>query len=218
MENNPPAVEDKEIIARIAKINVGPGQKFSSNILGKNPQIQWNNMLQQIRPKLNEEAGKYFQKLGQWDYYGAPIGDFGQEYNYRALVAMAGLGANTVDVAIYPKTEVDNQGNFLTGEHSYILHFASFPPVQEGGFWSITAYGEDDFLIDNPLNRYCINDRSGLKANADGSVDIVLAQQAPENITNWLPVSKGRFHLFMRIYTPDMQALSTWTAPTIVMK
>lgn len=218
MENNPPAAEDKEIIAKLAKINVGPGQKFSSNILGKNPQTQWNNMLQQIRPKLNEEAGKYFQKLGQWDYYGAPIGDFGQEYNYRALVAMAGLGANTVDVAIYPKTEVDTQGNFLTGEHSYILHFDSFPPVQTGGFWSITAYGEDDFLIDNPLNRYCINDRSNLKANADGTVDIVLAQQAPDNITNWLPVSKGRFHLFMRIYTPDMQALSTWTAPTIVMK
>lgn len=218
MENNPPAAEDKEIIAKIAKINVGPGQKFSSNILGKNPQTQWNNMLQQIRPKLNEEARKYFQKLGQWDYYGAPIGDFGQEYNYRALVAMAGLGANTVDVAIYPKTEVDNQGNFLTGEHSYILHFDSFPPVLEGGFWSITAYGEDDFLIDNPLNRYCINDRSDLKANADGTVDIVLAQQAPENITNWLPVSKGRFHLFMRIYTPDMQALSKWIAPTIILK
>ena len=28
MENNPPAAEDKEIIAKIAKINVGPGQKF----------------------------------------------------------------------------------------------------------------------------------------------------------------------------------------------
>ena len=65
MENNPPAAEDKEIIDKIAKINVGPGQKFSSNILGKNSQNQWNNMLQQIRPKLNEEAGKYFQKLGQ---------------------------------------------------------------------------------------------------------------------------------------------------------
>ena len=113
---------------------------------------------------------------------------------------------------------MDNQGNFLTGEHSYILHFDSFPPVLEGGFWSITAYGEDDFLIDNPLNRYCINDRSDLKANADGTVDIVLAQQAPENITNWLPVSKGRFHLFMRIYTPDMQALSKWIAPTIILK
>ena len=25
----------------------------------------------------------------------------------------------------------------------------------------------------------------------------------------------GGFHLFMRIYTPDMEALKTWTAPTI---
>ena len=35
-------------------------------------------------------------KLGQWSYFGAPIGDFGTEYAYRALVAIAGLGANTV--------------------------------------------------------------------------------------------------------------------------
>ena len=38
---------------------------------------------------------------------------------------------------------------------------------------------------------------------------------APENTTNWLPVGDGGFHLYMRIYTPDMDALETWTAPTI---
>ena len=36
-----------------------------------------------------------------------------------------------------------------------------------------------------------------------------------ENTTNWLPVGDGGFHLYMRIYTPDMDALDTWTAPTI---
>ena len=61
------------------------------------------------------------------------------------LVAIAGLGANTVEVALYPKTE----------------------------------------------------------------------QDAPEDMTNWLPVGDGGFHLYMRIYTPDMDALETWTAPTI---
>ena len=87
--------------------------------------------------------------------------------------------------------------------------------VLEGGFWSVTAYGDDDFLIDNPVDRYCINDRSDLKANDDGSVDIILSEDAPENTTNWLPVGDGGFHLYMRIYTPDMDALDTWTAPTI---
>ncbi len=69
--------------------------------------------------------------------------------------------------------------------------------------------------LDNPIDRYCINDRSGLKANDDGSVDIILSEDAPENTTNWLPVGDGGFHLYMRIYTPDMDVLDTWTAPAI---
>ena len=169
----------------------------------------------ELLEKLAAEGMKYSNKLGQWSYFGAPIGDFGTEYAYRALVAIAGLGANTVEIALYPKTDKDADGNPLTGEKSYLLHFESDPQVLDGGFWSITAYGDDDFLIDNPIDRYCINDRSGLKRNDDGSVDVILSKDAPEDTTNWLPVADGGFHLFMRIYTPDMEALKTWTAPTI---
>ena len=73
----------------------------------------------------------------------------------------------------------------------------------------------DDFLIDNPIDCYCINDRSGLKVKDDDSVDVILSKDAPEDTTNWLPVGDGGFHLYMRIYTPDMDALDTWTAPAI---
>ena len=51
--------------------------------------------------------------------------------------------------------------------------------------------------------------------NDDGSVDVILSEDAPQNTINWLPVGAGGFHLFMRIYTPDMDALETWMAPTI---
>ena len=76
----------------------------------------------------------------------------------------------------------------------------------------------DDFLIDNPIDCYCINDRSGLKVKDDDSVDVILSKDAPEDTTNWLPVGDGGFHLYMRIYTPDMDALETWTTPTITEK
>ena len=46
-------------------------------------------------------------------------------------------------------------------------------------------------------------------------LDVILSEDAPQNTTNWLPVGAGGFHLFMRIYTPDMHALETWMAPTI---
>ena len=215
MVKNSPAAADKEMLEKIAAVNIGPGMEFDTSVLTGDVAENWKTMLTEIQLKLIKEGQKFSKKLGQWDYFGEPIGDFNTEYAYRALVALAGLGANTVEVALYPKIEQDADGNTLTGEKSYLLHFESYPQVLEGGFWSVTAYGDDDFLIDNPIDRYCINDRSGLQANDDGSVDIILSEDAPENTTNWLPVGDGGFHLYMRIYTPDMDALDTWTAPTI---
>ena len=215
MVKNPPAAADKEMLEKIAAVNVGPGMEFDTSVLTGDVAENWKTMLTEVRLKLIKEGQKFSKKLGQWDYFGEPIGDFNTEYAYRALVALAGLGANTVEVALYPKIEQDADGNTLTGEKSYLLHFESYPQVLEGGFWSVTAYGDDDFLIDNPVDRYCINDRSDLQANDDGSVDVILSEDAPENTTNWLPVGDGGFHLYMRIYTPDMDALETWTAPTI---
>lgn len=215
MVKNSPAAADKEMLEKIAVVNIGPGMEFDISVLTGDVAENWKTMLTEIQLKLIKEGQKFSKKLGQWDYFGEPIGDFNTEYAYRALVALAGLGANTVEVALYPKIEQDADGNTLTGEKSYILHFESYPQVLEGGFWSVTAYGDDDFLIDNPIDRYCINDRSGLQANDDGSVDVILSKDAPEDTTNWLPVDNGGFHLYMRIYTPDMDALETWTAPTI---
>ena len=215
MVKNSPAAADKEMLEKIAVVNIGPGMEFDTSVLTGYVAENWKTMLTEIRIKLIKEGQKFSKKLGQWDYFGEPIGDFNTEYAYRALVALAGLGANTVEVALYPKIEQDADGNTLTGEKSYLLHFESYPQVLEGGFWSVTAYGDDDFLIDNPVDRYCINDRSDLQANDDGSVDVILSEDAPENTTNWLPVGDGGFHLYMRIYTPDMDALETWTAPTI---
>ena len=215
MVKNSPAAADKEMLEKIAAVNIGPGMEFDTSVLTGDIAENWKTMLTEIQLKLIKEGQKFSKKLGQWDYFGEPIGDFNTEYAYRALVALAGLGANTVEVALYPKIEQDADGNTLTGEKSYILHFESYPQVLEGGFWSVTAYGDDDFLIDNPIDRYCINDRSDLKVNDDGSVDVILSKDAPEDTTNWLPVDNGGFHLYMRIYTPDMDALETWTAPTI---
>ncbi len=217
MLTNPPAEADKELLERIAQINVGPGLTFDVSLLGKDVSAQWTQMLQQLRATLTAASAKFGEKLGQWQYFGKPIGDFGTEYAYRAAVALVGLGANTVDVAVYPKTDVDKYGATLTGEHTYVLHFDSLPPTLEGGFWSVTAYGSDDFLIDNPIDRYCINDRTNFELNEDGSLDIILSHEQPEDTTNWLPISEDVFHLYMRIYIPDMDALADWQPPVITV-
>lgn len=73
---------------------------------------------------------------------------------YREWVVIAGLGANTVEVALYPTPDKDASGELLTEKKSYLLHFESDLQVLDGGFWSVTAYGDDDFLVDNPIDRY----------------------------------------------------------------
>lgn len=215
MLTNAPAEADAAILEEIAAINVGPGLTFDMSILGDDIATRWTQTLQKLNVSLATDTAAFAQQIGQWLFYGAPIGDFGTEYAYRTGVAITGFGANTVDVAIYPKTLVDEAGETLTGEKTYILHFDTLPPMLEGGFWSVTVYGDDQFLIDNPIDRYCINDRSNFTLNEDGTLDIILSKDAPENTDNWLPVSDGEFRLFLRIYFPDMEALETWT-PAVV--
>lgn len=215
MVANPPAADDAPILARLAAIHVGPDMTFDTGVLSGDIASGWTQMLTSLRASLQAQSQSYAVRMGQWTYYDAPIGDFGTEYTYRAMVALVGLGANTVDVAIYPKTDVDESGAPLTGEKRYILHFDALPPTLEGGFWSVTAYGSDDFLIDNPIDRYCINNRSDFVLSDDGTLDILLSATQPEDIANWLPVSGDAFHLFMRIYLPDMHALEGWQPPVI---
>ena len=107
---------------------------------------------------------------------------------------MVGLGANLPEDAIYPNTALDHEGKPLNGQHRYRVHFAAkaLPPVK--AFWSITAYGADEFLIDNPIQRFALGDRDPLVFNADGSLDIWIQAAPPDSKeahANWLPVQKG---------------------------
>ncbi len=164
MQINPPAEADAKLLEKLAAINVGQGMTFDASILGADAAERWTQMLKGLRATLSAESTNYTQNLGQWIYFGRPIGDFGTAYTYRAMVALVGLGANTVDVAIYPKTHTDVTGAALTGEKTYTIHFETLPPTLEGGFWSVTAYNERQLsCIDNPIDRYCINDRSAYR-------------------------------------------------------
>lgn len=224
MLENPPVEVDKDIMQLMESINVGPGKTFDASILGENGEENWKNMIVNLEEDLSKDSQHFRVNIGQWKYLGKPISEFGKEYNYRALVALGGLGANPVDAAIYARGETDETGDRLNGSQSYIIHFkkGALPKMKENGFWSITAYNSSNFLIDNPLDRYNINDRDNLKFNEDGSLDIIVQEGVPADSTmenNWLPVSKDAFHLYMRIYLPHEDVISgEWEAPTVTKK
>ena len=218
MASNPSPDADADALARFAALNIGPGLIFDATVLQGDIKTNWKQMLGKMKEIVVAAGAEYQIKLGDWSYFGDPIARFGTAYDYRAMIALGGLGANPTDVAIYAKTGVDVNRKALNGQNNYVLHFETLPPIQEGGFWSVTAYGSDDFLIANKLNRYCINDRSAFVLNEDGSLDIRLSATAPEEQSNWLPVGTDDFHLFLRIYLPDTEAVNkSWTAPSVTM-
>ena len=51
------------------------------------------------------------------------------------------------------------------------------PPAK--GFWSLTMYDANYFFVENPINRYSISERQPLKANPDGSVDLLIQNESP---------------------------------------
>lgn len=216
MASNPSPDADAAALKRFAALNIGPGLTFDASVLQGDVRANWKQMLGEMKGIVVAAGAQYQIKLGDWSYFGDPIARFGTAYDYRAMIALGGLGANPTDVAIYAKTGVDASRKTLNGQNHYVLHFETLPPIQEGGFWSVTAYGGDDFLIANELNRYCINDRSAFVLNGDGSLDILLSAAAPEKQSNWLPVGTDDFHLFLRIYLPDTGAVKeSWTAPVV---
>ena len=52
------------------------------------------------------------------------MGVYGNYYLKRSIVALAGLGANQTDDAIYPLNISDAEGNPVMAENKYVLHFS----------------------------------------------------------------------------------------------
>lgn len=146
------------------------------------------------------------------------LGTDDHDFILKAQLASRGLFPNVADEALYPYTNVDEKGESLSGANQYILHFdkKEIPPVKS--FWSLAMYDVNNHLVENPINRYSINDHNkNLKYNADGSLDIYIQNQVPANKeSNWLPAPQGNFYLILRMYIPKSEVLNgTYKVPGI---
>ena len=131
-------------------------------------------------------------------------------YVTRAIAARAGLWGNHGYEANYQLVYTDADDQPLDGAHRYELHMPVPPPVD--AFWSLTMYDAHEFyLVDNPINRYSIGDRTpGLKYGEDGSLTLFLQKDfpGPDKESNWLPTPQtGNFRPIMRMYQPKQPIL-----------
>jgi hypothetical protein len=123
------------------------------------------------------------------------IGSSGGDSYVRARVAVHGLLALNRSETIYFTATTDNSGQPLDGACTYQI--TGHDP--DARWWSITAYGPDDFLIPNPVDSYSISKNSVVR-QSDGSFTASVGSAA--TVQNWIPTARGQFSLTLRLYNP----------------
>ncbi|MGI5472854.1 DUF1254 domain-containing protein [Streptomyces sp. CA-132043] len=220
---NPPPASETGLLDRFASLGIGPGLRPSETAddltrPALEQAVRFADRLLEARESMRggkatrgadgERGDKSGAARTGWSY-DLDIGAYGQNYLLRALIARHGLGALTAEEAVYASTRRDAAGHRLSGQHAYRLHFPAdrLPPV--AAFWSLTAYDQDNFLVENAIDRYAIGDRTpGLAHGDDGSLDILVQHHEPaEGTSNWLPAPPGDFELTLRFYQPRQEML-----------
>ena len=155
-------------------------------------------------------------------------GVWGTDWFGRAQAAVVYIFVNDYHEAMYFIRGTDAENAFLYGRYGYTMTFAkgALPPVDRdrGGFWSLTMYDQDYYMLaTSPNGRHNIGtvnlDADELRFAADGSLTLHLSHQAPEDEvaqSNWLPAPEGQFALIIRAYVPTQPLLDgTYKLPNV---
>jgi len=206
---------DAQAIDNLSELGVKAGQSFKP--LSSLDQWLFDKAIRMTQDKLDQQIRNAAASENGWRVHRSTIGNYGTEYTFRTAVAKIGLGALPIEEAVYPTGKVDSNGDPLSGNNKYKIHFKKdlTPPVN--AFWSLSMYDEEGFFVDNQIKRYSIGDRDLLQYNDDGSLDIYIQSRAPTSgKSNWLPSPNSNFVLTMRLYSPKQSFINGhWKLPKI---
>jgi hypothetical protein len=218
LKTNPPHVTDEPILAQMRRIGIEPIKSLDFDALDpavkKALELAPATAQQLIAWKIPTVA----RVVNGWSMNTDTMGVYGNYYLKRAIIAKEGLFANLPEDAIYPLNLLDDTSKPLDGANRYKIHFdkGQAPPVN--AFWSVTLYDAEGFQVANSLNRFAVSSWMPFKANADGSLDLLVQNASPgsDMEANWLPAPKGEFNLTMRLYSPQSDALTgKWNPPPV---
>jgi hypothetical protein len=203
--------------AKFASLDIGASATPSPELVA-----MWAAYIPKGIARLKEKFLFRNQVVNGWGYQEKGVGDFGTNDYLRAAVALGGLAALGEEEAMYFQSTTDVSGAPLNGANKYVWRL---PPggVPADAFWSLTMYqAEADgrfFLVENPIKRFSIGDRTrGLAKNADGSIDILIQRDQPtgEKAANWLPAAAGAMRMSLRAYLPRKELRDrSWKVPPV---
>ncbi|MGC1425044.1 MAG: DUF1254 domain-containing protein [Terracidiphilus sp.] len=218
----PPNTSEKDLLARFAKLNIGPGQTFEFSKFSPEIQQAINDGIKDsdadlavVMKKINTD------EISSGDLFGTR--DFLKDnYLYRYVGAKLGLYGNSKQDALYFGYFVDAGHQPLNAsKSSYELHFGKDQLPPNNAFWSLTMYdGKSQLLVANPLNRYLLNSTnlSSYEYGSDGSLTLYVSHNKPAAVkeSNWLPAPDGPFYCVFRVYLPGEAVLNgSWKKPQL---
>ncbi|KAM0245298.1 hypothetical protein ACHAP5_005531 [Fusarium lateritium] len=197
---NPPYVvsDRKKVASELQKAGFNEGkfcQPPQTNLTAAVESANTTSTLFAAKPGVRQDIGNDWYIVAE-EYIGRFESFYAMRYQI-GLTAYLALVQSESACPFYGKDLSVEEGQ------SVLSTFTKPPKIRDGGFWSLTAYGPDQDLIENDLEKYMVGDRSNLTF-PDGSPvqegddrpfqvllqaeDIVL----PSNWTNnWLPINSG---------------------------
>jgi hypothetical protein len=216
---HPPHANDYPILSRMRALGLEPGEDFDLFQLDPATAEAVNAGAREALEDMTRSVKSMGTRANGWSILTDNTGTYGTSYRHRAIVALAGLGANLPADAVYPTAFVDVEDKPLDSANAYVLHFGASELPPADAFWSLTLYDDRSFQVANAINRFAIGDRDKLAFNADGSLDISIQSASPGEgkESNWLPApASGPFNITLRIYSPRREVLDgTWVPPGI---
>ena len=220
IDENPPPIDDARFFRRIALLQLGSGggfeqARFADADLGAIEQgvADARILARSLQSTDNIDGG--------WRYPAADLGDFGQDFLYRAQVALAEPGAPKSDEVLCLRAVTPEGDAAFDSELAYRLTLPGPPPAFG---WSVGLYEvrADGRLVPtrNMLERYAIGAATpNLRRGPGGEIDIWIGRVDPgaNHGANWLPApTSGPFALLLRAYRPDPELVERrWRPPPV---
>jgi hypothetical protein len=216
---NPPHGDDEAMMRQLARIGIVAGKPFPAVKLSPEQRKAMEDSAQHTAKAIdNFDRSKLPPGKSGWTIPGR-YGNYGANYQVRALAARYFLGILPAQDAVYLSAVRDPGGEAFQGSKHYTIHFEKgrVPPVR--AFWSLTLYDDQGYFAANAIKRFAIGDRDALLFNTDGSLDIYIQHESPgaSKESNWLPAPEGGFNLALRMYWPTPAVITgEWTPPPVV--
>ena len=193
----PPPARDADMLRQFARIGIGPGLDVEAQDAGTKRGL--------ARAAIDGKtiiAGAFTDGYAQkavngWNYppdwTGRPTPT--RDWLGRAVQMLAGFVANDPVEATYFNVSVDGDGKPLTGKNRYVIHFDKGGEPKVKAFWSVTMYNLQYNLVTNPIDRYSVGDRTGMKPDPDGGLTITCrrTRRAPTRKAIGCPRPRGSF-------------------------